>query len=334
MRIVTFQAADGGSRRPGAVDRGEIVDLSALCSDDPAGSSVLKLLRGGPSELARAREAIDRSRSTGRDRIPMDSVHLLAPLPRPNTIRDFMLVEEHVNNSFGSVPAEWYQLPIHWKGNPDTVFGPDTEIPWPYYTDKLDFELEVAAVLGRPAYQVGVEEAQACIAGFTIFNDWSARDIQLREMKVGLGPAFGKDFATSMGPVLVTPDEFDVRTAAMTARVNGETWTSGNLGGMLFSFAEAISALSATQPLQPGDVFGGGTVENGCGYELDRWVKPGDVVELEVEGIGVLRNTVGHKQSPPSSGLDLRAPTESASAERLDFNHTHSAPAGRRSENQ
>lgn len=306
MRIVTFKATNGDSR-PGVVDGGEVVDLTTLYGDSLGPASVLELLRRGPSGLASVRETVERSRRTSRDRIPMDSVHLLAPLPRPNSIRDFMLVEEHVVNSFGTVPDEWYQLPIHWKGNPDTVFGPDSEIPWPYYTDKLDFELEVAAVLGSPAYRVGVEEAQACIAGFTIFNDWSARDIQLREMKVGLGPAFGKDFATSMGPVLVTPDEFDVSTAAMTARVNGETWTSGSLGGMLFSFAEAISALSATQPLQPGDVFGGGTVGNGCGYELDRWVKPGDVVELEVQGIGVLRNTVGRKQSPPSSGPDLRA---------------------------
>jgi len=232
-------------------------------------------------------------------------VQLLAPLPRPNSIRDFMLVEEHVQNSFGSVPPEWYTMPIHWKGNPDTVYGPDDEIPWPYYTGKLDFELEVAAVLGRPAHRVSVQEAQDCIVGFTIFNDWSARDIQLREMSVGLGPAFGKDFATSMGPALVTADEFDVTTARMSARVNGETWTSGSLGTMLYTFAEAISALSAEQPLHPGDVFGGGTIGRGCGYELDRWVQPGDVLELDVTGIGVLRNTVGARNAPPRSGPDL-----------------------------
>ena len=103
-------------------------------------------------------------------------------------------------NSFGSVPREWYRLPVHWKGNPDTVLGPDDEVPWPYYTDKLDFELEVAAVLGRRAYRVDPDEARDSITGYTIFNDWSARDIQLREMSVGIGPAFGKDFATSLGP--------------------------------------------------------------------------------------------------------------------------------------
>lgn len=332
MRIVTFYASDG-SCRPGAVDGDEIVDLCPA-GVDGAPTSVLELLRGGQAALDLAQDLIDRSGQTGDGRMPRDSVRLAAPLPRPNSIRDFMLVEEHVRNSFGTVPAEWYQLPIHWKGNPDTVFGPDSEIPWPYYTDRLDFELEVAAVLGRPAHQVGVDEAQTCIAGFTIFNDWSARDIQLREMKVGLGPAFGKDFATSLGPVLVTPDEFDVATAGMTARVNGEIWTTGSLGGMLYSFAEAISALSAAQPLQPGDVLGGGTVGNGCGYELDRWVRPGDVVELEVSGIGVLRNTVGARGVPPASGPDLSAPTAPGRARQVDPNSPNPAGIGRRLEDR
>lgn len=307
MRLLTFRPPGGLATRAGALDGEDVVDLSAAGSGATGPASVLELLQGGPDALAAARLAVERSRTSGRDRLPLTQVQLLAPVPRPNSIRDFMLVEEHVRNSFGSVPPQWYTMPIHWKGNPDTVFGPDDEIPWPYYTGKLDFELEVAAVLGRPAYRVSAQEAEDCIVGFTIFNDWSARDIQLREMSVGLGPAFGKDFATSMGPVLVTADEFDVTTAQMSVRVNGATWTTGSLGTMLYTFAEAISAVSAEQPLHPGDVFGGGTIGRGCGYELDRWIQPGDVVELDVTGIGVLRNLVGARNAPPTSGPDLSA---------------------------
>jgi 2-keto-4-pentenoate hydratase/2-oxohepta-3-ene-1,7-dioic acid hydratase in catechol pathway len=225
--------------------------------------------------------------------VPLQEVTLRAPLPRPNSMRDFMLVEEHVRNSLGDVPAEWYEIPVYWKGNCDAVFGPEDEVPWPSYTEKLDYELEVGAVIGRRVRGVSVEEAAGCIAGYTIFNDWSARDIQFREMKVGLGPGLGKDFATSLGPCLTTADAIDIQTAPMCARINGEVWSEGTLGAMRFSFPEVISHLSQEQTLHPGDVLGSGTVGRGCGLELDRWIRPGDVVELEVEGIGALRNRVG-----------------------------------------
>jgi 2-keto-4-pentenoate hydratase/2-oxohepta-3-ene-1,7-dioic acid hydratase in catechol pathway len=227
------------------------------------------------------------------ERVPLSEVTLRAPLPRPNSMRDFMLVEEHVRNSLGDVPAEWYEIPVYWKGNCDAVFGPEDEVPWPAYTEKLDYELEVGAVIGRRVRGVGVEDAADCIAGYTIFNDWSARDIQFREMKVGLGPGLGKDFATSLGPCLTTADAIDIKTAPMRARINGEVWSEGTLGAMRFSFPEVISHLSQEQTLHPGDILGSGTVGRGCGLELDRWIRPGDVVELEVEGIGALRNRVG-----------------------------------------
>jgi 2-keto-4-pentenoate hydratase/2-oxohepta-3-ene-1,7-dioic acid hydratase in catechol pathway len=285
VRLVTFRVTGSDRDRLGALlDDDGVLDLTAA----GAPASLLELLREGEPGMARVRELV----AGGRADHALDAVAVRAPLTRPNSIRDFMLVEEHVRNSFGEVPAEWYEIPVYWKGNCDAVLGPDDDVPWPRYTEKLDYELELGAVIGRPVREATLEDAAASIAGFTIFNDWSARDIQFREMKVGLGPGLGKDFATSLGPCLTTADAFDVASARMSARVNGEVWSEGTLGAMRFSFPEVIAHLSEEQTLQPGDVLGSGTVGRGCGLELDRWIAPGDVVELEVEGIGTLRNRV------------------------------------------
>lgn len=297
MQLVTFRAADSTEDRLGVLDGDELTDLTAgsATAPDGSGGGLLALLAAGESGLAWAREVYERA--DPELRVPVADVRLRAPLPRPNSLRDFMLVEEHVRNSLGHVPDEWYEIPVYWKGNCDTVFGPEDTVPWPSYTEKLDYELEIGAVLGRRAYRVGVAEAASCIAGYTIFNDWSARDIQFREMKVGLGPGLGKDFATSLGPCLTTADAIDIATTGMRARINGEVWSEGTLGAMRFSFPEVISHLSQEQPLQPGDVLGSGTVGRGCGLEIDRWLQPDDVVELEVDGIGVLRNRVGSRNT-------------------------------------
>jgi 2-keto-4-pentenoate hydratase/2-oxohepta-3-ene-1,7-dioic acid hydratase in catechol pathway len=283
MRLVTYRrrTASAGAGSIGALVDGGVLDLAAVAR------SMLELLAA--DGLDEARRAIAR----GGPVVALDEVELLAPLPRPNTIRDFMLIEEHVKNSFGEVPEAWYEIPVYWKGNPDTVLGPDATVAWPHYTAKLDFELEVGAIIGRRVWKASSEEAEAAIAGYTVFNDWSARDIQLREMEVSLGPGLGKDFASSIGPCITTPDEFDIATARMAARVNGEIWAEGGLGSMLYTFPQVIAHLSQEQPLLPGDLLGSGTVGRGCGLELDRWIEPGDVVELEVQGIGVLRNAVG-----------------------------------------
>jgi 2-keto-4-pentenoate hydratase/2-oxohepta-3-ene-1,7-dioic acid hydratase in catechol pathway len=283
MRLVTYRrrTASGDAGSIGALTDGGVMDLSAVAD------SMLELLAA--DGLDAARRATDRGGAV----VGLDEVDLLAPLPRPNTIRDFMLIEEHVRNSFGEVPEAWFEIPVYWKGNPDTVVGPDATVAWPHYTAKLDFELEVGAIIARRVWKATVEEAERAIAGYTVFNDWSARDIQFREMEVSLGPGLGKDFASSIGPCITTPDEFDIGTARMAARVNGETWAEGGLGSMLYTFPQVIAHLSQEQPLLPGDLLGSGTVGRGCGLELDRWIEPGDVVELEVQGIGILRNPVG-----------------------------------------
>jgi len=210
-----------------------------------------------------------------------------APLPVAS-IRDFYAFEQHVKTARAlrgqEVPPEWYEIPVFYFSNPAAIFGPDDAIPYPEGTEELDYELEVAAVIGD----------EGRIGGFTVMNDWSARDLQRQEMRVGLGPAKGKDFATSLGPVLVTPDEFDGSAGAMIARVNGEERSRGELGAMYHSWNALLERSAANTTLRPGDVIGSGTVGNGCTLEHGdgRWLQRGDVVELEVDGIGALRNRV------------------------------------------
>ena len=212
------------------------------------------------------------------------------PDRQPPSIRDFFAFEEHVRNARArrglEVPEAWYEIPVFYFSNPAAVYRDGNEVPMPGDTRALDYELELACVIGaggRPE-------------GFTVMNDWSARDLQMREMSVGLGPSKGKDFATSLGPVLVSPDalpeDLDLRAVA---RVNGEVRTDSRTGGMRFTWDELLAAAARNTPgLQAGDVIGSGTVGRGCILEHgdERWLGPGDVVELEIEGIGVLRNTV------------------------------------------
>jgi fumarylacetoacetate (FAA) hydrolase len=203
-------------------------------------------------------------------------------------VRDFMAFEQHVANARRQrgreVPAEWYDVPVFYFSNPTAIFGPGEEIPYPEGTAELDYELECAAIIG----------ADGGIGGFTVMNDWSARDLQRIEMRVGLGPAKGKDFATSLGPVVVTPDEFDGGSGAMMARVNGEERSRGELGDLHYSWQALLEQAARNTRLQPGDVIGSGTVGTGCILEHGdgRWLQRGDVVELEIEGIGVLSNRV------------------------------------------
>jgi fumarylacetoacetate (FAA) hydrolase len=210
---------------------------------------------------------------------------------QPPSIRDFIAFEEHIRNARAKIGAEvpeaWYQMPIFYFSNPAAVYRDGETIPKPADSQALDYELELAAAIG----------AEGHIEGFTIMNDWSARDLQAAEMPVNLGPAKGKDFATSLGPELVSPDELpaDLDMRAI-ARVNGEVRTDSRTGGMQWSWEQMLERAARNTPgLQAGDVIGSGTVGRGCILESEdmRWLQPGDEVELEIEGIGVLRNTVG-----------------------------------------
>jgi fumarylacetoacetate (FAA) hydrolase len=233
----------------------------------------------------------------------LDEVELRPPVLHPPSVRDFYAFEEHVANARGrrgdSVPREWYEQPVFYFSNPAAIYGPEEELPFPKDTEELDYELEVAAIIG----------AEGRIGGFTVMNDWSARDLQRREMRVGLGPAKGKDFGTSLGPIVVTPDEFDGSSAVMVARVNGEERSRGELADMYWSWDDLVAQAARNTRLFPGDVLGSGTVGTGCILEHSdgRWLRPGDVVELEVEGIGVLRNRVAENR-PTIGGVRRPGP--------------------------
>ena len=228
---------------------------------------------------------------------PAGGVKLLAPLPNPLSIRDFYAFEEHVKKGFerrgGTIPKEWYEIPVYYKTAAHNLIGSDADVHWPRFTQVFDYELELAAIIGRKGRNIAAADARGYIAGFTIMNDFSARDIQKKEMAVALGPAKGKDWCTAFGPVMVTTDEIgDPYDLKMTARVNGEVWSEGNSGSIFHKFERMIEFLTEDDTIHPGDIIGSGTVGTGCGLELNRWVKRGDEIELEIEKIGVLHNRI------------------------------------------
>jgi len=263
-------------------------------------------------------QAADVADSAGDDASqPMSDVtDWLSPID-PMVLRDCLVFEQHLITQFGraniEVPGQYYRAPVYYKANPTTLYGHDTEIPWPYETSYLDYELEVGFVLGTSGRDLTPEEAERHLFGVTVFNDFSARDVQSREMAGRLGPAKGKDFATALGPWITTVDEVDIADLDMVARVNGEEWSRGSSGDMMWHAAEIIAYVSQFEPTDPGEVIGSGTVGTGSGSDLGRRLSPGDVVELEIGGIGVLRNRVGEPRpnrwwpepkSRPDRGVD------------------------------
>jgi 2-keto-4-pentenoate hydratase/2-oxohepta-3-ene-1,7-dioic acid hydratase in catechol pathway len=325
VRLVTFEVKGplGPCRRTGGLQDDVVVDLAlaraallastgrpraVAIGEAEVPSDMLELLRGGAWALDAAREAIDHVIADGVDELdgavvchPQATVRLLAPLPRPNSLRDFLVIEEHLRNARRGLgmgeepPPEWYKLPAHYKGNVDAIYGPEDEVPYPAFTQKMDYELEVCAVVGRAGRRIRADEAAPYIAGYTLYNDWSARDIQMRESSVGIGPGISKDLGSSIGPCIVTADAWDRDTARLEARIDGEQWSSGTLAAMHFSFEEIIEFVTMEATMQPGDLLGSGTIGMGCGLERSRFLAPGSLVELEAEGIGVLRNRLAAK---------------------------------------
>ena len=323
MKLVSFRITTpvGIFSRVGAIHDQSIVDLNmayAKWLDDQqeaqpyrlanaqVPSTMLEFLEGGSSTMGAARRAFDYVVKLGHSSQGPSGETLFyctgdvvtsAPLPNPASLRDFIAFENHIaatSKKRGQpVPPEWYKAPVYYKGNHRTIIGPDEDLPWPLETTKLDYELELACVIGGKGRDIPEREAQDYIAGYTIMNDFSARDIQFQEMACRLGPAKGKDFATALGPCLVTPDEIaDLGSVEMIARVNGEEWSRGRFGTIHWSFPQMIAHVSRGETIYPGDVFGSGTVGGGCGLEMDRYLKLGDVVELEIQPIGVLRTKV------------------------------------------
>jgi fumarylacetoacetate (FAA) hydrolase len=237
----------------------------------------------------------------------LSDVRIRPPISRPPIIRDFYAFEDHVRAARArrglQMPEEWYEFPAIYYSNPAMTYGTDDEVPYPAYTRSLDYELEIACIIEKAGINIREEDAETHIAGYTIMNDWSARDVQEREMKIGLGPAKAKDFATSIGPWLVTPDELQDKKSGpgkfdlpMRATVNGKQLSDGNMNRMHWTFSQMIARASQSVEVRVGEVFGSGTVGTGSilelGQEVHPWLKPGDRVELEVERLGVLRNRI------------------------------------------
>ena len=276
MKLVTYVAENGP--RVGLLEDGSVFDV------------------GWDADMVAFIEA---GAPVGR-RTRIDNARLLAPL-RPRSLRDFLTFEGHLKNALvrlgRPIPDEWYTVPAYYKGMPDTVIGPEAEIPWPPYTSRLDHELELAAIIGREGKDIPRDRALDHVFGYTIWNDLSARDVQTRELPIGMGPAKAKDWDGSnvLGPCIVTADEIDPVNVRMTVRINGEVWGQETTANMHHTFADLIAYASQAQTIYPGEVFGSGTISGGSGIELDRSLQEGDVIEMEAEGIGLLRNRIGKK---------------------------------------
>lgn len=312
MKLISYTTPDDPAPRAALLEGALVIELSYLLGTR---YDMLALLRysashaaPGTAPLAWLAERWQAQRGAVLERaLPLDSVQLCAPLPNPTSLRDFYAFEEHVRTARArrglEVVPEWYQMPVFYFSNHQAILGPGEPVRRPRGCEWLDWELEIAAVIGRSGRDIAVEEAGSYIAGYTILNDWSARDVQREEMKVGLGPAKGKDFASTLGPALVTPDELAERRAGkgydltMVARRNRHEVSRGNWRTIYYSFEEMIARASQDVTLYPGDVIGSGTVGTGCILEVGPeaaggWLQPGDEVELEVEHLGLLRSPV------------------------------------------
>jgi 2-keto-4-pentenoate hydratase/2-oxohepta-3-ene-1,7-dioic acid hydratase in catechol pathway len=317
VRLYRYTSNRGGfqPRLAVAVGDGEPVDLLNAW-DEVTGTrlapesaqflvSTQLLIEQGPElwkevhDVARAAQSLPWLEVTATER----DLRWLCPLDKVASLKDFLAFEDHVKRGAqrrgADVPEYWYEAPVYYKGNHRAIIGPDATCPWPSYTKRLDFELELALIVGRRGRDVAAEHAGDYVFGFTIFNDFSARDVQAKEMSAWLGPAKGKDFGNSLGPCIVTADEVGTEPdLQMICRVNGEEWGRARSSEARWRWADILAHVSEAEDIWPGDVYGSGTPGGCCGLDQGRELSPGDVVELEIEKIGILRNKVGAPPAP------------------------------------
>lgn len=265
----------------------------------PAFPTTLEALvaHNGGTTLDAAREALSDGENVRACRAPR--ARLLVPL-MPASLRGFKAFAGRAHSAAvgGNGRDVYASTPVYYKGNHRSVLGPDEDLVRPPFTRELDYELSVACVIGRAGRDLAPADALDAIFGYTLMNDWTARDVERDELATGMGPAKSRDFATSLGPCIVTPDEVDPASLRLTARVDGREWSAGNLRDANWTFPEMIAHVSAGEDVLPGDVYGSGTFEGGCSTDIGRRIEPGQVVELEADGIGVLRTWVRRTTNP------------------------------------
>jgi 2-keto-4-pentenoate hydratase/2-oxohepta-3-ene-1,7-dioic acid hydratase in catechol pathway len=340
VKLITFavQTSLGSFERVGAFDGSRIVDLvaaygasladghadprAALAAEAIVGKSMLELLEGGRRSMDAARQAHAFAGSAGADvhgprgeatSYSEFEVGLCAPLPRPRSLRDFSGYRSHMETYFRQVGLPdvstdiFRSRPMYYKANAAMVHGPGDTVPWPSMTSSLDFEIELAVVIGAPGRDVPLQEADAHIAGYLVMNDFTLRDVQKDELSLPMnlyGLSKAKDVGGyALGPCLVTPDEFAFEDATFIVRLNGEEVVREGTEEMTWSFAELVEYSSRGEPIEPGDVLAGGAPPRGCGADIGRTLEPGDVIECEVSGIGVLRNVVGARDPGDAKGV-------------------------------
>jgi 2-keto-4-pentenoate hydratase/2-oxohepta-3-ene-1,7-dioic acid hydratase in catechol pathway len=307
MRLLSYNAGSG-PRAGVMLDGGRIADVSMVLGTQQTLHDVQALLEQPDRPVERLRDVLANRPPVAT--VSASEVRLLPPVLRPPTVRDFNAFEGHAGGAgTRELPDAWYRLPIFYFSNPLVVYGPEDEVPYPSASQRFDYELEIGAVIGQEGSNLSEQDGMEHIAGFTIFNDWSARDLQRDEMAAGLGPAKGKDCGNSFGPYVVTADELAAKLkdgrlhVECRLTVNGETWMTGNAGSMHHTWGSFVERAARDSRVAVGDVLGSGTVSGGSigeairnGHRGARFLQPGDIVEMEVEGIGTLRNRIGPKR--------------------------------------
>ncbi|MEM4966426.1 MAG: fumarylacetoacetate hydrolase family protein [Sulfolobales archaeon] len=279
------------------IEKGEDEQFAERYCNSILPSDMLGVIQAGKRSIELIKEIVNWISKRRELTYKLEEVKLKAPLQRANVLRDFLAFRGHVEATYRrrgqSIPEEWFKIPVYYKGDPAIFYGHLEEIPWPKYSNQLDIELEIAAIVYKKGKDIEKDKASDYILGFTIFNDFSARDIQMAEMKCLLGPAKGKDFAKGLGPWIVTKDELpDIKGLRVYAKVNGEIWCDTKVEDMQWTFEDMISHVSQDEYIRPGDVFGSGTVSGCTGLDIGKSLKPNSTVELYVEKIGTLINIV------------------------------------------